>query len=255
MLPLHKTKLSVFNYDEIPPGYYYQMMLKGAPAQQFWHREKFNEVISRIGETETLLDFGCGPGAFLSLLGQNRPKVRAVGVDIGSRQIQFAQETVAAQHPDHRITFEILPPGPPALPFKNASFDVVTSIEVIEHIHPYLAYKVLEEAKRVLKPSGRLILTTPNYRSLWPLIEILLEKMSPVKYHDQHISKFTPNSLIKFVESAGFEIKSVKTIFVVAPFLASISRKLATGVNQLEKASRLRVGSILIVEAQPIQWT
>jgi hypothetical protein len=101
----------------------------------------------------------------------------------------------------------------------------------------------------VLKPQGKLIITTPNYRSLWPFIEWGLEKTSPVKYHDQHISQFTPNAFVKFLEICGFEMKDLRTIFIVAPFLAGLSRGLARGVFAVERKVAPRMGSLLVAEA------
>ncbi len=252
MLPVHKTLKSVFNYDEIPPGYYYTVMREGSPVQRFWHRRKFAYVAGLIPDGAEVLDFGCGAGTFLAVLAEERPAVRAVGVDIGSSQIDFANREVATLFPESRIRFEALRDASGTVPFADGSFDVVTSIEVIEHLHPALAHRFLLDARRLLKPGGRLIVTTPNYRSLWPLIELVLERMSPVKYHDQHINKFTPSSVVKFVESGGFEVERVTSIFIAAPFLAPLSAHLAGVVHRMETAVQLHAGSLLVVEARPL---
>jgi 2-polyprenyl-3-methyl-5-hydroxy-6-metoxy-1,4-benzoquinol methylase len=251
MLPVHKTLKSVFNYDEIPPGYYYRAMREGSPIQRFWHRRKFEYVANRIPDGANVLDFGCGPGSFLAVLAEEKPHVRAVGVDIGSSQIDFANREVGQLFPD-RIKFEALPVTSETIPYPDASFDVVTSIEVIEHLHPAIAHRFLRDARRLLKPDGRLIVTTPNYRSLWPLIELMLERLSDVKYHDQHINKFTPSSLVKFVESGGFEARDVSTIFIAAPFLTPLSPGLADALHRLENTVQLRAGNLLVVEAIPL---
>lgn len=251
MLPIHKVRSSVFNYDEIPLGYYFQAMQKGSSTQRFWHRKKFESVAKMIRDDEKVLDMGCGPGSFLYTLGETKKNVTAVGVDIASGQIEFAKREIQSKYPDERISFRTLTPGP--MPFEAGTFDVVTCIEVIEHIHPQLAMKLLWDASRVLKPDGRLIITTPNYRSLWPLIEFALEKLSPVKYHEQHISKFTPNALVKFLEAGGFELVELETIFVLAPFLSGISPQLANLLNRLEKKLPLRPGSLLIAECRKVE--
>lgn len=252
MLPIHRTKNSVFNYTEIPAGYYYEMMLKGHAVQRFWHREKFMEVAKLVqaGGAKKVLDFGCGPGSFLAVLGEAVPGVDATGVDIASPQIDFAVKNIATKFPGN-IRFQLL--NGEKLPYPDATFDAVTCIEVIEHIHPFLAAKILAEARRVLKPEGTFILTTPNYRSFWPLIEWVLEKASPVKYHDQHISKFTPNSLVKFLESCGFEATGINSIFVAAPFVNAVSGGLAHFLHRFEVRLRPLIGSLLILQARPIR--
>ena len=250
MLPIHHTRLHVFNYDEIPAGYYYRCMEEGHPIQRFWHREKFRQVAARIPNGARVLDVGCGPGSFLSVLVRDKPQVRAVGADIASSQIDFAREHVLPAHPDRDLSFVTLDPRAARLPFPDASFDVVTSIEVIEHLHPYVAIALLNEARRVLTSEGRLIVTTPNYRSLWPFIEFALERRSPVKYHDQHISKFTPNALVKFLECAGFDALDVRSFFVAAPFLAGLSPGLARAVQRLEMRADVLMGSLLLGEAR-----
>src|SRR5262245_36706800 len=227
-------------------------MREGSPVQRFWHRRKFAYVADLIADGATVLDFGCGAGSFLAVLGEERPTVRAVGVDIGSSQIDFANREVASRFPGGRITFEALPAESGVVPHPDSSFDVITAIEVIEHLHPAIAHRFLRDTSRLLNPGRRLIVTTPNYRSLWPLIEVVLERMSPVKYHDQHINKFTPSSLVKFVESAGFEVQRLSTIFVSAPFLAPLSTGLADMVHRVETAVQIHAGSLLVAEATPL---
>lgn len=249
MLPLHRTQLSVFNYEEIPAGYYHEVMRTGHPVQRFWHQKKFLNVARHLPVSARVLDLGCGPGSFLDVAAESRPDIRGVGIDIASRQIDFARQNVQNRH-GQRIEFLQLKGGEEALPFADGSFDVVTSIEVIEHIHPFLALRMLAEARRLLKPGGKLIVTTPNYRSAWPLIEWALEKLSPVKYHEQHINKYTPNSLLKFLECAGYKVGKVSSIFMIAPFTAAVSWKLAEAIDKLEGSSDFLLGSLLIAEAE-----
>lgn len=82
------------------------------------------------------LDIGCGDGAFL----RRSPCERATGIDM-------------------RIGDPPIGPGHP-LPFLNKSFDLVTMLAVIEHVsNPRY---VISEVARVLRPGGRLVLTTPK---------------------------------------------------------------------------------------------
>ena len=216
MLFIYHTKEDNFDYENIPPGYYFEVLQNGRGAQQFWHKFKFLEVVDSIPDGSEVLDIGCGPGSFLYTLAQMRPRCRGVGVDIADPQINFANEKVASQFENQRISFKRIQEG--RLPFEDAQFDIVSMIELIEHIHPHKALNILLEARRVLKPEGRILVTTPNYRSLWPFIEMALEYLSPIKYDEQHINKFTPNSFVKFIETAGFRVLNLKGFFVLALF-------------------------------------
>ena len=59
-----------------------------------------------------------------------------------------------------------------SLPFADASFDLVTCTEVIEHLEHYR--QTLREMHRVLKPAGRLVVTTPNILNLKSRIRFLI---------------------------------------------------------------------------------
>ncbi|MGE0631971.1 MAG: class I SAM-dependent methyltransferase, partial [Pseudobdellovibrionaceae bacterium] len=219
MLPIHISNNSVYNYDGIEPGYYFKVMEAGGKVQRFWHQYKFDEVVTRIPDGSRVLDVGCGPGSFIYRLLSQKKNCRAVGADLANGQIEFARENVGSKFSSDSVQFVSLDDGKLPEKLMNKQFDFATCIEVIEHIHPFYALQMLEQMKRAIRPNGRVILTTPNYRSLWPLIEVGLNLMSPVKYHEQHISKFTPNSFAKFVETCGLKIEKFSTIFVAGPFL------------------------------------
>ena len=76
------------------------------------------------------------------------------------------------------------------LPIKSNSIDSVSMIELIEHIDNKDLTYLLKECSRVLKKNGKVYLSTPNYLSLWPLLEFFLNKISPVNYKHEHINKF-----------------------------------------------------------------
>lgn len=249
MFLTHRSKKSVYNYDDIPAGYYYQIMSTGSKIQRFWHEQKFKTVADKIPNSKSILDFGCGPGSFIDILSKTKSAFSAVGVDIGSCQIEFAKNNIEKKNQGQSITFQALTPHDGTLEFEDSSFDYVTAIEVIEHVHPAIAHKFLRESRRILKEDGTIIITTPNYRSFWPILEFIIEKVSPIKYHDQHISKFTPSSFVKFVESAGFKVNRIHSIFFISPFLAPISKKLANFLLKHELKHNRDLGSLLIMEA------
>jgi len=107
-----------------------------------------------------ILDIGCGNGALLLYLintvGQ-RFSLEATGVDISAFDIEIARRQIAFFGvPNCR--FEVA--DGQQLPFADASFDVVTALEIIEHLAD--PGNLLKEIRRVLKPGGTAVLTTPN---------------------------------------------------------------------------------------------
>jgi ubiquinone/menaquinone biosynthesis C-methylase UbiE len=108
------------------------------------------------------------------------------GVDVSSAQIDFANSQIAPEAPNS--TF--LSISPEHLPFPDNSFQVVTCVELIEHLDETENARLMAEVFRVLPPGGTWIVTTPNYHSLWPLLEFALNIWSPVKYNEQHLTRF-----------------------------------------------------------------
>ncbi len=110
--------------------------------EMFWPQY---ERLFRIAEKADLriLEIGCGPGALAKALAENYPQARITGLDRDSNFIAFARQ----QFPD----LEFLEGDICALPFENASFDVVISNTVVEHVDPEFFWK---EQLRVLKPGG-----------------------------------------------------------------------------------------------------
>jgi 2-polyprenyl-3-methyl-5-hydroxy-6-metoxy-1,4-benzoquinol methylase len=235
-----------FDYNSIPPGYYFGAMLKGKPPQRFWHVEKFREVINSIPQDiDVVLDIGCAAGSLTYLAASLRPDLHITGVDISSAQIDFANSTIAPKAKNSSF----LSISPDRLPFPDNSFQAVTSVELIEHLNDSENARLMAEVFRVLRPGGTWIVTTPNYHSLWPALELALNVWSPVKYNEQHLTRFHKKSLRLHLENAGWKVESLRTFFVLSPFLAWISHGLAERLHSLEKRISLP-GSLLLAKAR-----
>lgn len=106
---------------------------------------------------KTVLDTGCGAGygsAFLKKVGAKK----VVGVDIDPPTIEYTKNHYRLSG----LEFQVM--DCTHLKFRDEVFDIVVSFEVLEHIKNYSQY--LAEIKRVLKPGGLLILSTPNRKFL-----------------------------------------------------------------------------------------
>jgi 2-polyprenyl-3-methyl-5-hydroxy-6-metoxy-1,4-benzoquinol methylase len=139
---------------------------------------------------ETVLDLGCGDGwmtAELAALG-----TRPAGVEIARAAVERAQR----RHP--QLTFA-LAAADGSLPLEDNAFDVVWSSEVIEHVADTARW--LSEARRVLRPKGRLLLTTPNHSRLRLLVAGIEPYSEPL---GDHLHLYSARSLREVLREFGF---------------------------------------------------
>ena len=107
---------------------------------------------ARLARGKRVLDAGCGAGYGSAELAQAADSV--IGVDRAAEAVDFARATYGLPN----LRFEQA--SCEALPHPSGSFDLVVAFEVIEHLENWREF--LLEARRVLAPSGQLIVSTPN---------------------------------------------------------------------------------------------
>lgn len=164
--------------------------------QRYWQRKRYSIIHKFLGQNYgQLLDIGCGSSKII----QGLPD--AVAFDLSPSKLRFLRKTN-----DHRVQGSTF-----SLPFKNNIFDTVIHSEVIEHVP--LDPAIYHELYRVMKPGSRLIIGTPDYgRPWWPLTERIYDFLMPWAYADEHITKYTQESLAKILREHKFEVKDVKYI-------------------------------------------
>lgn len=106
----------------------------------------------RYCRDRAVLDAGCGTGYGTYELSKSARKV--VGIDISKEAIDFCKDNYRRQN------IEFLEMDIRNMEFRESSFDCVVSFETLEHIDKQ--EKFLEEVKRVLKPGGMFIISTPD---------------------------------------------------------------------------------------------
>jgi SAM-dependent methyltransferase len=213
-----------FDYTTIPAGHYDRVYRRGRGIQSKWHHLKFERVAGEVEGRRRVLDIGCGPGTLLGALGDEH---ESVGVDITAPQIDYANEVYAGPRREfYACALQDLPELPP--------FDAVTAIELIEHLPPEMAEETLRDAVRRLRPGGRLVVTTPDYGSAWPLVEKLVNRFGDVEYYVQHINKFTPPRLHSLLTDLGLRDVQVSKNLFAAPFAAAFGWRFADLVSRLE---------------------
>lgn len=173
----------------------------------------------RKGEPR-VLDIGSAWG--FNVMALERLGFRATGLDLVVDQ--FAVGARIAE--ENGVAFSVLGADAARLPFVDESFDVVTMVETFEHIFLEDRPQALAECNRVLRPGGRLVMSTPNYASLVERFKRfsrgrrwLRAKLPTMCYpeegtprHDYHPYRYhhpLPDEAIRtLLENAGFRVSS-----------------------------------------------
>ena len=197
------------------------------------HIDSFRDGLNRLKKQEksgTLLDVGCAVGVFLSMAEKEGWGVS--GVDVSEYAVSRARK---------RCSGDIRAGELDDVHFPDASFDVITMWDVVEHFpHPSEA---LREAHRILKDDGMILMDTPNeealirklafriYRTLGGLSSYPAKKL----YHRYHLYYFSEKTLTLLLDKCGFEAIEV----VHKP----IPREKGRG-NRLERFLVMAVGAL-----------
>lgn len=198
-----------------------------------------------------------------------RKKILDIGIAYGFYAIhlkkQLGYDVTGAELPDNIDKYCLLPRkyDIPVIPFDisrpdttiaDESYDIVIFSEILEHLR-MSPLKVLLELKRLLKPGGRLILTTPNIARFDNIIRLMLGRniVEPFPLRDEnlrhitdammHIREYTMAELATLLDQAGFTM--IRRQYLLAQELASW--RFCTGITKkLPRLLRLALASIMV---------
>ncbi|MDJ0951017.1 MAG: class I SAM-dependent methyltransferase, partial [Alphaproteobacteria bacterium] len=175
------------------------------------HKKAYEEAAA-LADGATVLDVGCNTGYGAARVAETAKRV--VGVDVSARAVATARERYG------RPNIEFVLAEGATLPFADASFDLVFSFQVIEHVVDTHAY--LSEIVRVLKVGGTALFTTPNRC-------IRLEPgMKP--WNRFHVREYAGQELADVLR-AHFEQVEVQGLFASSPIRE-------TELKRVEKARK-----------------
>ena len=186
-------------------------------ADNPWHRLVLAHVDSdRDLKGKRVLEIACGRGGFAAkLAGMTQPPPKLVAVDLSTAALAkgkaFAKEVSL-----HTIVWEV--GDAQMLGHPDASFDTVISCETIEHVPE--PREALAEFARVLKPGGRLFLTTPNYMGLMGLYRGYARlRGRPYTEEGQPINNFLllPRT-VRWLRATGLKVITVEAAGHYLPF-------------------------------------
>ncbi len=147
-----------------------------------------------MGTTRSMLEYGAGMGDLIRRLVAAGWSGAITGADLFARPEGLPEHVAWVQEDLNR-----------SLQVPDASFDVVVSTEVIEHLENPRA--VAREFARLLRPGGRVLLTTPNQESLRSLVSLVVAghfALFQDSCYPAHITALLRKDLLRVFQEAGF---------------------------------------------------
>lgn len=154
------------------------------------------DIVAKLGRRPEIVDVGSGTGANILLLQEFGD---TTGVDVSQDAIDFCRK---------RGLDNVVLGSAEEIPLPDASADVVTAFDVVEHLDDDVA--CLSEFARVLRPDGRILLFVPAFMFLWGVQDDV----------SRHRRRYTMPQLLSAVREAGFEVE--RSTFVNITFFMPI---------------------------------
>jgi SAM-dependent methyltransferase len=173
---------------------------------------QIEEALKATPRFRRILDIGCGTGATMDHL---KRLGEVQGIDLSQIPLNFSRR---------RGHDRVLCANATELPFENDSFDLVTALDVIEHLDDDV--KGLSEIRRVLKSDAPAIIFVPAFQALW----------GPNDDQSGHKRRYRINQLRAAIEKAGLSIErtSYANIAMFLPIL--VGRKALTFFGNTDQA-------------------
>lgn len=175
---LRQEREYYFPYHYIPRYYddkFFQFVNFGWGMNYLAGIERVLNTLEEL-QFDSLLDVGCGDGRFLAEASERFPKIATMGIDYSERAINFAKSF----NPSLSYKWEDITKSD-----SEQRFDVITLIEVLEHIPPSSIADFLNAINSRLNSNGTIVLTVPH-------------KNKPLqKKHYQHFDSDTLESTLK----------------------------------------------------------
>lgn len=204
-----------------------------------WERDAILEAaVPHSGERA--LDVGCGTGVFTAEIARSGAAV--TGVDISEGMLTVARQRFTREE----LVVDLRLGTADRLPFADASFDVVTTVTMLEFVES--PHAVVTEMHRVLKPGGRLVVAVLSSQSLWAL----QRRVSKQETIYSHAHFFSPCELVRLLEPYG--AVSWRGCVMAPPWFAAPLRPLYESWERVGQRLWGRFGAFLVarlIKAEP----
>lgn len=207
--------------DEIAPYYNFPSYISHTDTKvgwmnQLYHRVRVYTLANKTswiqslftGHKGTLLEVGAGTGAFANAMQLKGWHVTALEPDASSRQKALENYSMNLMPIDALYTL------------KEAQFDVITLWHVLEHVHDLK--KQITAFKRLLKPTGRLIIAVPNYTSY----DAQFYKKYWAAYDvPRHLYHFSPSAMDYLMNEFELKVINIQPMWFDSFYVSLLSEK------------------------------
>jgi 2-polyprenyl-3-methyl-5-hydroxy-6-metoxy-1,4-benzoquinol methylase len=186
---------------------------EGALPERFEARRDW--LLGQVAPGARVLDLGCGAGEFATAL--REAGAHPVGVEVTREPLRRAALR------DPALDLRLWEPEQP-LPAEDASFDVAWAGEVLEHVVDVAPW--LSEVRRVLRPQGELLVTTPHHGP-GRLLALALSRRRFAEHFEprsDHVRFFSPTTLRELLEDLGFDVVELRPALRRTTILARARR-------------------------------
>jgi len=168
----------------------------------------------------SLLDMGCGTGAFLNEMNVGGWEISGIEPDSGARHKASELYGLRIDTPD-RLT-----------QYAEYSFDAITLWHVLEHVHEL--HHLITRLKKLVRNTGMIFIAVPNYtaydaqlyREYWAAYDV-----------PRHLYHFSPTAMKRFLDEHDLVLHKIKPMWFDSFYIGMLSEKYKTGRTNLVRAS------------------
>ncbi|HZU85466.1 MAG TPA: methyltransferase domain-containing protein [Polyangiaceae bacterium] len=155
-----------------------------------------------------LLDVACGTGRLLRQIAVSHPRLRLFGIDLSPAYVRSARRLLA-DAPEVSLVAE----NAERLPYRDAYFDVLTSVYLLHELPRATRRTVLAEMKRVLAPGGLIVVEDSVQLADAPVLGPTLARFAD-DFHEPFYDDYLRDDLAGLLGEAGFRVESVTQAYV-----------------------------------------
>src|SRR5579872_4011112 len=163
--------------------------------------------VNLLTKGNTILDIGSGAGDILIKASEIGYK-NLYGIDVSGQVVKQCSKRLKSKKLNAFISVQNIDEG---TNYKSSYFDAITIIATLEHV--FSPIDVLKEIKRILKPSGQLIIEVPNMAFLPRRLSLIFGRAPTTSdeglYKDGHLQYFSKDTLVSILEKEGFKILKI----------------------------------------------